>query len=191
MQVFSHLLRREPLEGMIEEARRLPASAYLGRVTPSRFVHIGQSPAGARDVLSDNPGPEAASALQNSRWSIANVWRSIKPIAKNPLTVCDARSVPDEDLIPNITIIPPKGSRSYDNVSAGKGFESYMVKANPDHRWYFASAMTPEEVLRMESIDSKTDGSGARAGAALCLRGSPDQTCHDPGKYRDRVLGVP
>jgi hypothetical protein len=64
--------------------------------------------------------------------------------------------------VPVIAHLPLKGSGTYANVSAGRSFETLYAKANPDHRWYYASAMTPEEVLLIKIFDSKRDGTVAR-----------------------------
>ncbi len=51
---------------------------------------------------------------------------------------------------------------TYADVSAGESFETFYAKANPEHRWFYASGMTPEEVLLIKCFDSKTDGGVAR-----------------------------
>jgi hypothetical protein len=157
VHVFSHIIRRDSRDAIETSiaASSLPDSASVGRVAPARFAHIDQSQAGAIRVLNDNLPPDTAAAFLKSRWSIINVWRPIKPVSKDPLAVCDARSVLDEDLVPVIANLPPKGSKTFENVSAGEGFETLAPKANPNHRWYYASAMTPEEVLLIKVFDSK------------------------------------
>lgn len=40
--------------------------------------------------------------------------------------------------------------------------ETWGVAANPSHRWYFASQMTPDEVLLIKCYDSKEDGRARR-----------------------------
>ena len=36
--------------------------------------------------------------------------------------------------------------------------ETYSVKYNPDHQWFYVSRMTADEVLLLKCFDSKTDG---------------------------------
>ena len=130
---------------------------------PARFVHIDQSYNGALEVLRDNLPSDLATSLSTTHWGIINVWRPIhKPVSRDPLAVCDARSVPESDLVLMPAVLPSKGSGTYDNVSAGGGFETWSVKANPGHKWYFASGMTPEEVLMIKIYASKKDGRARR-----------------------------
>jgi len=89
---------------------------------------------------------EEAGTLLQKRWQILNAWRPIKTVYKDPLAVCDARTVSDtDDLVPG-KIIYKDHER-----------ESWTVKANPNHRWYFKYAMQPSEVLLIKCFDSKED----------------------------------
>lgn len=97
-----------------------------------------------------------------TRWAIINVWRPIKPISKDPLGLCDARSARDEDLMPVTSRLPPKGSGAYASVSDGDGFELYYKRYHPDEQWYFANKMEPNEVLMIKCFDSLRDGKTAR-----------------------------
>lgn len=131
----------------------IPDTAIL-KVTPARFAHVDHSPTGALTVLNDH-FPDTATALTKSRWSIINIWRPLKPIKKDPLALCDTRSVPEDDLVPVFAKLPPKGSNTYEAVSVSEGWETLELKANPDHQWYYASDMMPDEVLVFKMFDSK------------------------------------
>ncbi len=132
-------------------------------VTPARFVHIDQSYHGAWQVLRDNLPPEEVARLKKTRWSIINVWRPIKgPVIKDPLAVCDSRTVKDEDLVPIMNHLPPKGSMSYSDISKGDGFEEFYLRYDPDQKWYYVSGMNPEEVILIKCFDSIQDGQTAR-----------------------------
>ena len=102
--------------------------------------------------------PDEAEALRKKRWGIINVWRAISPIARDPFAASDARSVPEDDLFAKNVILPPKGSKTFEDVSAGGGFERWAVKGSPAHKWYYKSSMVPEEVMFVKCFDSKTDG---------------------------------
>jgi len=58
--------------------------------------------------------------------------------------VADATSVADDDLVPASIIYTRSGRR----------MESWTVKANPAHRWYFKHAMRPDEVVLIKCFDS-------------------------------------
>jgi hypothetical protein len=147
----------------LNAGKGLPDGEGVKMVVPARFVHIDQSYDGALEVLSDNLPLDLATDLSKTHWGIMNVWRPIhSPVLKDPLAMCDARSVPESDLAVMRALLPSKGSSTYESVSAGGGFETWTVKANPDHRWYFASGLAPEEVLLIKIFDSKKDGRARR-----------------------------
>jgi hypothetical protein len=105
-----------------------------------------------------------AEALVKTRWSIINVWRPINgPVIKDPLAVCDSRTVLDEELIPVTANLPAKGTgMKYSTITAGQKFELFYAKYNPQHKWHYASGMTSEEVLLIKCFDSIRDGKTAR-----------------------------
>ena len=110
--------------------------------------------------------PADAERLAKSRWGIINVWRPIlQPVAREPLAVCDDRSVPDTDLREVTAILPSKGEGTgiYDSVTSGKGFGTWNLAYNPEHKWYYASRMRPDEVLCVKCFDSKLDGRARRS----------------------------
>lgn len=76
------------------------------------------------------------------------MWRPIKTVLRDPFAVADARSVADEDLLP-ASVIKPNG-RS----------ETWTVKPNATHRWFYKYRQQPDEVLVIKCFDS--DNSVAR-----------------------------
>jgi len=162
---YSHFVRRDNRDTIKASvlSSTLPDDASVPNVTPARYIHIDESEDGAVTVLKDNlPSGTDFETLDKSRWSIINVWRAIKPISRDPLAVCDARTVPDDDLIPITMHLPAKGSMTYAEISKGESFEVYYARPNPSHRWYYVSGMKPEEVLLIKCFDSKRDGHLAR-----------------------------
>ncbi|KAF2426611.1 GA4 desaturase family protein [Tothia fuscella] len=163
---FSHLIRRDTVESNREALSALEASTRedspiadnhgFGKVVPARFAHIDQSPVGAYTLLKDNL-PEEAETLSKTRWGTTNIWRPLKTIRRDPLALCDSRTLRDEDLAIVESILPPKGSGNgyYDTVSKGDGFQTLEIKANPEHKWYYVSNLMPEECLVFKIHDSK------------------------------------
>jgi hypothetical protein len=78
------------------------------------------------------------------------VWRPIKTIYKDPLAVAEANSVAETDLVGAALIYPDR-----------KG-ETFAVKPNPAHRWYFKYAQRPDEVTLIKCFDSVTEPGIAR-----------------------------
>jgi hypothetical protein len=113
---------------------------------PARRVHVDHTarsgPQRVRDLL-----PEDAEQLLRGRVQIINLWRPIRgPVQDAPLAVCDALSVAPDDLVPS------------DLVYQHRTGETYSVIYNPAHRWFYLSAMNPDEALLIKCFDSRTDG---------------------------------
>ncbi|RYP61069.1 hypothetical protein DL770_009853 [Monosporascus sp. CRB-9-2] len=109
---------------------------------PLLRAHVDQSYDGAELVLR-RWFPEEADELVKRRYQIINVWRPIKTVLKDPLAVADSSSIPDEDLVAAAIIYP--GFRS----------ETWTVRPNDAHRWYFKYKQRPDEVLLIKCFDSR------------------------------------
>ncbi|KAB8269553.1 amino acid permease-domain-containing protein [Aspergillus minisclerotigenes] len=138
--IFDHTIRRAPKDV------RAQSTPQRG---PVQRVHIDQSYEAAKNRVSYHL-PEEAPELLKGRYQIINVWRPIKPILKDPLTVGDAHTLPDSDLV-GIKLIYPN-----------REGETYAVKPNPDVKWYYRYGQTPDLVTLIKCFDSKTDGRARR-----------------------------
>jgi hypothetical protein len=91
--------------------------------------------------------PDEAEDLLTRRFAIIQVWRAInQPIQSNPLAVADARSVAMEDLV--------VAERRYPHRVG----QTYRLKFNPSHRWYYFPEMRRDEALVFTVYDSEKDG---------------------------------
>jgi hypothetical protein len=136
--VFDHTVRRR-VAGGDDRAAGQPRQ-------PATRVHVDHTaksgPQRVRDLLGDE-----AEGLLKGRLQVINLWRPIRgPLRDAPLAVCDARSVAPDDLVAS------------DLVYRNREGETYSVKYNPDHRWYYVPEMQPDEALLLKCFDSKTDG---------------------------------
>ena len=117
---------------------------------PVRRVHIDQTYLSAPwDVYRHLP--HEAEELLSGRYQIINVWRPIKPIYKDPLAVADARTVPDEDLVPVKLIYPAREGATF-TVKPG------AERGRETHQWYYLYGQQPSEVIMFKCYDSKEDG---------------------------------
>jgi hypothetical protein len=99
-------------------------------------------PQRVRDILLDE-----AEELLSRRFAIIQVWRAIaQPIEKNPLALADAKSVTVEDFLLSERRYP-------DRVG-----QTYRLKYNPSHRWFYFPAMRRDEALVFKVYDSQKDG---------------------------------
>ena len=91
--------------------------------------------------------PDEAEALLTRRFAIIQVWRAInQPIRSNPLAVADAKSVAMEDLL--------VAERRYPHRVG----QTYRLKFNPNHRWFYFPEMRRDEALVFKVYDSEKDG---------------------------------
>jgi hypothetical protein len=91
--------------------------------------------------------PDEAGELLRHRFAIIQVWRAInRPIQSNPLAIADARSLAPADLI--------AAERRYPHRVG----ETYQVRYNPAHRWFYFPEMRRDEALVFKVYDSQRDG---------------------------------
>jgi len=141
VHIFNHKVRRGPTQWhhLGFQGQNL---ANRGPVTRT---HVDQSYAGAELRLRwEFPSADEADELLKRRYQIINIWRPIETILKDPIAVADANSVPDADLV---------GAVMVEDKFHG---ESWVVRHNPEHRWYFKYRMTPHDVLLIKCFDSET-----------------------------------
>nr|ANM86433.1 hypothetical protein [Cladonia uncialis subsp. uncialis]AUW31030.1 hypothetical protein [Cladonia uncialis subsp. uncialis] len=143
--IFDHTIRGAPSD----VRTGTPTSATVTLRGPVNLVHIDQSYSAAKGRVPFHL-PEDADALLKTRYQIINVWRPIKQIFKDPLTVAEAHSVPESDLLPRGLIYPDRRG------------ETLTVRPNKGHKWRYLHGQTPEEVLLIKCFDSKVDGRARR-----------------------------
>jgi hypothetical protein len=134
--VFDHTLRTADDE--LREQRRI--REVVRRVHNDYTEWSG--PQRVRDLL-----PQEADPLLRRRFAIVQVWRPIRlPVESFPLAICDARTLSDDDLIVSERRYP-------DRVG-----QTYAIKYNPQHRWYWFPRMRRDEALVFKVYDSLRDG---------------------------------
>ena len=100
-----------------------------------RYAHNdytdGSGPQRVRDLL-----PDEAEELLKHRFAVIQIWRPIRsPVERQPLAICDARTIATGDLIAT-------ERRRPDRVG-----EIYLLSFNPDHHWIYFPQMKDNEVL--------------------------------------------
>ncbi|KAK0748353.1 hypothetical protein B0T21DRAFT_277959 [Apiosordaria backusii] len=148
---------------------------------PLHRAHVDQSYDGAVMRLKEQfPSDSDFTALSQKRWQIINIWRPLTPILKDPLALCDSRTVPDTDLLPASIIYVNKSN---------KRNESWTVKPpNPSssssssHKWYFKYHQQPSEVILIKCFDSDLTCPARRT--PHCAVEDPD---HKDGESRESV----
>jgi hypothetical protein len=134
--IFDHTLRSgneaEREEKLVREPVLSAHNDYTEWSGPQRV----------REIL-----PDEADSLLKRRFAIVQVWRAIdQPIESNPLALADARSVGMDDLLVS--------ERRYPNRVG----QTYRLKHNPAHRWFYFPRMRRDEAIVFKVYDSATDG---------------------------------
>jgi hypothetical protein len=136
VHVFDHTLRTSDDDARAERKIREPVKSVHNDYT------VWSGPQRVRDIL-----PDEAEALIARRFAIIQVWRAIgAPIERNPLAMCDARSIAPDDFIAAERRFP-------DRVG-----EIYVYAHNPGHRWTYFPRMRRDEALVFKVYESETDG---------------------------------
>jgi len=136
--IFDHTLRKR-VQGVSDRAAGTPRQ-------PATGVHVDHTARSGPQRVRDFFGDEAE-ALLRGRVQVINLWRPIRgPLRDAPLAFADAASVAPDDLVPS------------DLVYQNRVGETYGVKYNPAHRWFYVPEMQPDEALLLKCFDSETDG---------------------------------
>ena len=135
--IFDHLQRRR-VPGQQDRSRSAPRQ-------PATRVHVDHTARSGPQRVRDLMGDEAEELLKG-RVQVINMWRPIRgPLRDAPLAVCDSRTVASDDLVPS------------DLVYRERVGETYSVRYNPAHRWFYTPEMRRDEVLLLKIADTKTD----------------------------------
>jgi hypothetical protein len=134
--VFDHTLRTADDE--LRESKRIREVV--------RRVHNDytewSAPQRVRDIL-----PEEAEQLLQGRFAIIQVWRPINhPVETYPLAMADAQTLSPQDMIVSERRAP------------GRIGQTYAIKYNPAHKWYWFPRMRREEAYVFKVFDSMKDG---------------------------------
>jgi len=147
--VFDHTLRTG--DSSEQEAKKIREPVLWAHNDYTEW----SGPQRVREIL-----PKEAEHLLRHRFAIIQVWRAIdRPIQANPLALVDARSVSRADLL--------AAERRYpDRVG-----ETYQLRYNPDHLWFYFPQMQRDEAIVFKVYDSHIHG---------CARFTPHTSFIDP-----------
>jgi hypothetical protein len=136
--IFDHTVRRR-----VEGAADIRGA---GPRQPATRVHVDQTVTSGANRVREHL-PEEAEELLKGRVQVINLWRPIRgPVRDAPLAMLDGTTVKDGDLVASDLVYPNRSG------------ETYSVKYNPDHRWFYFPEMMPDEAILLKCYDSATDG---------------------------------
>lgn len=148
---------------------------------PVQAVHVDQTPSAAEARVRRHTGDDADNLLKG-RFQLINVWRPLGHKASDyPLGVIDWRSASNSDLVAQDLLYPDRTDDDGDDRGKEKlpdpastlstegyhvGGETYTVKPNDSHRFYYVKDMAPEEVMFIKCFDSASEDVGRQKGLA-------------------------
>jgi hypothetical protein len=136
--VFDHTIRRRVWGGI----DRSPGTPRQPVASVHNDYTVKSGPQRVRNLMG-----EEAEELLHCRFEIVNVWRPIRgPLRDAPLAICDATSVALADFVPS------------DLVYRDRTGETYRVRYNPLHRWFYVPEMRTDEAVLIKCYDSAQNG---------------------------------
>ena len=133
---FDHIVRNAAMAALEGSCIKIPAKRVHNDYT------AWSSPKRVRDLMGDE-----AEELLKHRFAIINLWRPIRgPVLESPLTLCDAQSLAEEDLVASDLRYPDRTG------------ETYAITYNPNQRYYYFPKMQPDEPVLIRCFDSAPTG---------------------------------
>ena len=115
--------------------------------SPSHGVHTDVTMASCRYLLKNIiPDDEEVERLLSRRFMIINAWRPITQIRRDPLAVCNWKSVDPANDIYNDRRVTSEGVMEF-------GAPIY----NEKHEWFYLSGQRPDEPLLFKQLDSNPE----------------------------------
>ena len=126
---------------------------------PAGEAHVDFTPRRAELLARDLYERTFPNAPGYSRFIASSLWRSFSdPPQDWPLALCDARSVRSDEGVPNtlhiVDEIPDEASMMRDIPGEDSLVAAAIFHYSPDHRWWYFSNMTRDEVVLLKFHDS-------------------------------------
>ena len=117
---------------------------------PAFGAHVDYGARTVRDFTLDLMPEEEAERRLTKRHMLINIWRPLRTVERTPLALCDASTVLREDMFPSEV-------RGGLGDSRRRSLWGFNLAYNPDHRWYYAPRMQPDEAYVFRLYDSDPD----------------------------------
>lgn len=114
---------------------------------PAFGAHVDYGARTVRDMTLDHLPEDEAERRLAGRHMLINIWRPLRPVERTPLALCDASTVAADDLFPSEV-------RGGLGDAKRRSLWGFNLAYNPDHRWYYAPRMQPDEAYVFRLFDS-------------------------------------
>ncbi|MDI3567435.1 CmcJ/NvfI family oxidoreductase [Bradyrhizobium sp. Arg816] len=127
--------------------RRADQGANPANMAPiSKTAHSDYAPIAGPVLAAAESQEQGIPITAYSRLMIIQAWRVLSPPPQDfPLTVCDASTIPDRDML----VV------DYGRNEPG-WHKSWSIFHSPAHRWYYFPEMTADEFIMWKGYDSAT-----------------------------------
>lgn len=167
---------------------------------PVQQVHVDQTPGAAEVRVRRHLPADEVEDLLKGRYQLINVWRPIEnPASDFPLAVVDWRSTVPQDFV-KVDLLYPKRQDNDDGDDRGKevlpdptsitstaGYEikgeTFGVRPNDNHKFFYLKDMTPDEAMFIKCFDSR--GEALPQGVKGIARATPHTAFVDPNSPAD------
>ena len=145
---------------LAKHRREIVGYTHKGGVQPpASEAHVDFTPRRAEQLARDLYGKEFPNGRGFSRFIASSLWRSFSdPPQDWPLALCDASSVRSDEGVPNtlhvVDEIPDAAGMMRDMPGEDSLLAAAIFHYSPDHRWWYFSNMTRDEVVLLKFHDS-------------------------------------
>ncbi|KAL8676978.1 MAG: hypothetical protein Q9186_006553 [Xanthomendoza sp. 1 TL-2023] len=164
--VFDHTIRSKT-----NADKKLTQESNTSQRAPVTLVHCDYTAESGPLRVQQLMGDEAQDLLSR-RVAFFNVWKPIRRVVEeHPLAMCDVSSSPPADFF-----------KLYLRYRDRNG-ENYVMRHNPDHKWWYFPSMSTDQVILLKTFDSETDGRARWVGHSAFR----DPTSADDAPFRESV----
>jgi len=158
------------------ELRRSVAPAEHGAQPPAAGVHVDYAPDHVPGMVARAYARHFPDGPGFRRAVVTSTWRVFSPPPQDwPLALCDFRSLAPEDGVPTtayfVDTLPEDPFGPVEHLKPAGN--SWKVRHNPAHEWWYFPGMTRDEVLLIKLGDTDRTVAWAAPHAAF-----PDPTVH-------------
>ena len=175
-----------PMGSMLRTASSIPAH---GMQPPAADVHVDMTPEVAERAARTRYEQAVPNGPGYSRFIASSVWRCFsQPPQDWPLTVCDSRTVGADEGVPNLMILvdalPEGDARLVENPPGNVVAAASVFAFNPDHRWWYFSDMTRDEIIFIKFYDSDRSRAWRTPHTAFHDSGNPNAHTRESIEFR-------
>jgi hypothetical protein len=147
--------------GDVAAKQRMRQGPYVharGVQPPAGEAHIDTEPSRADRQAEEVYRKLRPDGAGYKRYIYGSFWRTFSPPPQDcPLALCDNRSVPDDDGVPNVLQVVdkiPDGEAMFAPMDDESKPAAAIFHFNPNHRWWYFSNMQRDEALLFKFHDS-------------------------------------